>query len=56
MSPADGGEAEILLVASSGKSIRFSEADVRPMGRGAAGVRGIKLTDDHEGIAACCSI
>ncbi len=42
------GEAEILLVASSGKSIRFSESDVRPMGRGAAGVRGIKLPPGHE--------
>jgi len=45
------GSAEILLVASSGKSIRFREEDVRPMGRGAAGVRGIKLTGDHEVIA-----
>jgi len=45
------GEAEILLVASSGKSIRFKESDVRPMGRGAAGVRGIKLPSDHEVIA-----
>jgi len=45
------GSAEILLVASSGKSIRFREEDVRPMGRGAAGVRGIKLTADHEVIA-----
>jgi DNA gyrase subunit A len=45
------GEAEILLVASSGKSIRFRESDVRPMGRGAAGVRGIKLTSEHEVIA-----
>jgi DNA gyrase subunit A len=42
------GNAEILLVASSGKSIRFKESDVRPMGRGAAGVRGIKLPADHE--------
>ena len=42
------GDRDILLVASSGKSIRFHESDVRPMGRGAAGVRGIKLTDDHE--------
>jgi DNA gyrase subunit A len=42
------GSAEILLVASSGKSIRFKESDVRPMGRGAAGVRGIKLAEDHE--------
>jgi DNA gyrase subunit A len=45
------GEAEILLVASSGKSIRFRESDVRPMGRGAAGVRGIKLPPGHEVIA-----
>ncbi|MCP4302402.1 MAG: DNA gyrase subunit A [Gammaproteobacteria bacterium] len=45
------GEAEILLVASHGKAIRFNEADVRPMGRGAAGVRGIKLPGDHEVIA-----
>jgi len=43
-----GGAAEILLVASSGKAIRFNEADVRPMGRGAAGVRGIKLGRGHE--------
>ena len=42
------GSAEILLVASSGKSIRFKESDVRPMGRGAAGVRGIKLPAGHE--------
>ncbi|NIV18106.1 MAG: DNA gyrase subunit A [Woeseiaceae bacterium] len=45
------GSAEILLVASSGKAIRFNESDVRPMGRGAAGVRGIKLPPDHEVIA-----
>jgi DNA gyrase subunit A len=45
------GDAEILLVASSGKGIRFHESDVRPMGRGAAGVRGIKLAEGHEVIA-----
>lgn len=45
------GTAEILLVASSGKGIRFSEEHVRPMGRGAAGVRGIKLAAGHEVIA-----
>ena len=42
------GNQDILLVASSGKSIRFHESDVRPMGRGAAGVRGIKMPSDHE--------
>ncbi|MDA1064569.1 MAG: DNA gyrase subunit A [Proteobacteria bacterium] len=45
------GNAEILLVASSGKGIRFSESHIRPMGRGAAGVRGIKLPAGHEVIA-----
>ena len=45
------GSADILLVASSGKGIRFSESDVRPMGRGAAGVRGIRLAEGHEVIA-----
>jgi len=45
------GKSEILLVASSGKGIRFVESDVRPMGRGAAGVRGIKMAAGHELIA-----
>jgi len=45
------GSREIMLVASHGKAIRFNESDVRPMGRGAAGVRGIKLPKGHEVIA-----
>ncbi len=45
------GKQDILLVASSGKSIRFKEEDVRPMGRGAAGVRGIRLPKEHHVIA-----
>lgn len=45
------GKREILLVASHGKAIRFDEEGVRPMGRGAAGVRGIKLPAGHEVIA-----
>ena len=46
----DGGR-DILLFASSGKAIRFQERDVRPMGRTAAGVRGIKLESDQSVIA-----
>ncbi len=34
---------DVLLTTSKGQSIRFKEADVREMGRQAAGVRGIKL-------------
>jgi DNA gyrase subunit A len=37
------GKRDAILFASNGKSIRFKEADVRPMGRNAAGVRGIQL-------------
>ncbi len=37
------GQDEILLASSSGKLIRFHESKVRPMGRTARGVRGIKL-------------
>ena len=46
----DGG-SHIMLCSSSGKAIRFHEDDVRPMGRTAAGVRGIRLGGDHEVIA-----
>ena len=45
------GASDIMLVSSSGKAVRFSETAVRPMGRTARGVRGIKLSDDHEVIS-----
>src|SRR6185312_11289220 len=44
-------EREVILVSSGGKAIRFPEAEVRPMGREAAGVRGIKLGEGQELIA-----
>jgi DNA gyrase subunit A len=37
------GRSEILLVSQNGMSISFDERDVRPMGRVAAGVKGITL-------------
>jgi len=37
------GNDNIILVTAQGQAIRFKEKDVREMGRGAAGVRGIKL-------------
>ena len=40
------GDHQIVLVTKSGLSIRFNEAEVRSMGRAAAGVRGIRLADD----------
>ena len=45
------GECDIMLCASSGKAIRFQESDVRPMGRTAAGVRGIRMAEGHDVIA-----
>jgi DNA gyrase subunit A len=42
-----GGGDDIFMVSRRGMTIRFNEDDVRPMGRSAAGVRGMKLkTDD----------
>ena len=40
------GKKDIMLVCTSGKTIRFKESDVRPMGRTARGVRGIKMSKD----------
>jgi DNA gyrase subunit A len=40
------GNNEIILAVQSGKAIRFNEKDVRPMGRAAAGVRGIQVDDE----------
>jgi len=37
------GNDDIILITQGGQAIRFSETDLRPMGRGARGVRGIRL-------------
>lgn len=42
------GEKDIILGASNGKAIRFSESDVRPMGRISAGVRGILIEEEND--------
>ncbi|MDB4174631.1 DNA gyrase subunit A [Bacteroidia bacterium] len=42
------GTAEILLAKKSGKAIRFNEENVRPMGRTASGVRGVRLESDTD--------
>jgi DNA gyrase subunit A len=41
------GTRDILLFTTGGKAIRFVEDEVRPMGREAAGVRGVRLADDQ---------
>ncbi len=45
------GEADIFLATRNGLSIRFSEKDIRPMGRKAAGVIGIRLKGDDQVVA-----
>ncbi len=40
------GQHHIMLAIKSGRAIRFPEASVRPMGRTASGVRGIRLSND----------
>ena len=45
------GTQDILMLSDAGKAVRFKESDVRAMGRGARGVRGIKLGDDQRVIA-----
>src|SRR3989344_5329453 len=42
------GEDDIVLVTKQGNSIRFKEKDIRPMGRAAAGVKGIRLKKGDE--------
>ncbi len=44
------GRHEIMLAVRSGRAIRFPEAKVRPMGRTASGVRGIRLADEKTDI------
>ncbi len=38
-----GGKCDVMLFSDSGKAVRFAEDDVRPMGRGARGVIGMRL-------------
>ena len=42
------GSDHIMLLADSGKSVRFSETDVRAMGRTAGGVPGLRIAEDDE--------
>lgn len=42
------GNCQILMAGKNGKCVRFNEKDCRPIGRTAAGVRGISLEDDDE--------
>ncbi len=45
------GSSDIMLFTSGGKAIRFSESQVRQMGRAARGVRGVNMKHGHEVIS-----
>jgi DNA gyrase subunit A len=45
------GAHDVMLFSDAGKAVRFDENDVRPMGRGARGVRGMMLDDGQRVIA-----
>jgi DNA gyrase subunit A len=45
------GDDDVLMVSELGQAIRFSERDVRPMGRDASGVQGMKLRGKDEVIS-----
>jgi DNA gyrase subunit A len=45
------GDDDVLMVSKLGQAIRFSEKDVRPMGRDASGVQGMRLRGDDEVIS-----
>ena len=49
------GTNELMLASRNGMACHFKEEDVRPMGRVAAGVTGMKISDDDEciGLNAC---
>jgi DNA gyrase subunit A len=45
------GQKDLVMGSRNGMAIRFAEADVRPMGRTAFGVRGMQLRDGDEVVA-----
>ncbi|MCC6436262.1 MAG: DNA gyrase subunit A [Acidimicrobiales bacterium] len=49
--PTNGSD-DIIMLGRSGQAIRFNEDDVRPMGRAAAGVRGMRLRQGDE-VVSC---
>jgi DNA gyrase subunit A len=47
------GSYDVMLFSSEGKAVRFAEGEVRPMGRQAAGVRGMRLPEDGSQRVVC---
>ncbi|TDG35659.1 DNA gyrase subunit A [Pedobacter changchengzhani] len=50
------GQSEIVMALRSGRAIRFNESTVRPMGRTATGVRGVRLAHDKDEVVGMIAI
>ncbi|SHI49389.1 DNA gyrase subunit A [Aquimarina spongiae] len=50
------GKSQVMLAVKSGKAIRFEEEKTRPMGRGASGVRGIRLADEKDEVIGMVAV
>jgi DNA gyrase subunit A len=46
------GRRHVMLISNAGKAVRFAETEVRPMGRAACGVRGMRLGEGQTVIAS----
>ena len=47
------GKNDIFITSKDGMTIRFNEENVRPMGRSASGVRGMKLKNETDCVVGC---
>ena len=50
------GNSHVMMAVKSGKAIRFEENKTRPMGRGASGVRGIKLNNNNDEVVGMIAV
>jgi len=50
------GSSEIVMALRSGQAIRFNESTVRPVGRGATGVRGIRLANEQDEVVGMIAV
>ncbi len=50
------GESEIVMALKSGRAIRFNESNVRPMGRTATGVRGVRLANEQDEVIGMIAV
>ena len=50
------GDSEVLLATKKGRAVRFNEADSRPMGRNATGVRGVRLNGADDELVGMIAI